>query len=244
MNLATGATPFASSDLGPELGIGYHLFDNLNDGAYGNEYSWIGGNDNPYPDAFAGIDLGSVAVSNIQSIAFGRSNVLAGDAGCGGEVCLDRWMGLYTLQYTQVSRPSNNLDLETTGNPTTGWVEIGTLDYGPSEGPGTNFNNTWQRHRYNFTPVSATGIRLIVPGTGIGGGTAIDEIELYNQAGPYVPPPPAPDVLEIVVLAPTRLPGMATMVTSSTKKFRRMGRLCPTISRWHPTEPRRLPAAT
>ena len=121
-NLATGANPFASSDYGEENGLSYHLVDNLNDGAYGNEYSWIGGAPefNPYDDAFAGIDLGNTPISNVQSIAFGRSNVLTGDAGCGGTVCLDRWMGLYTLQYTQVSRPSNNLDLATTGNARNG----------------------------------------------------------------------------------------------------------------------------
>ena len=41
-NLATGATAFTSSDLGPEIGIGFHLATSINDGAYGNSFSWIG----------------------------------------------------------------------------------------------------------------------------------------------------------------------------------------------------------
>ncbi len=203
-NLSIGATAFASGSLGEEYGLTYHFIENLNDGAYGNAFSWIGGDPefNPYDDAFAGIDLGNTAVAHIQSIAFGRSNVLGGDNCNAGTVCTDRHLGLYTLQYTQVARPSNNLDLSTTGNALTGWVDIGTLDYVASDGPGTNFNNTWQRHRFNFTPVSATGIRLVVPVTGMNGGTAIDEIELYDTAGPYVPPPPAPDVVDIHPVAP------------------------------------------
>jgi hypothetical protein len=194
-NLALGRTPFATSELGPQLGLPYHFITNLNDGFYGNAYSWIGADDNPFPETFAGIDLGANPVSNIQSIAFGRSNVLSGDV-CGG-ICTDRHLGFYTLQYTQVANPSSNLGLETTGNPANGWSDIGTLDYGDSDGAGTNYNRTWERHRYNFNPVSATGVRLVVPSTGLGGGTAIDEIELYNEAGPFVPPPPPPPPMRI-----------------------------------------------
>jgi len=196
-NLSLEGTAFATSELGPELGIDYHYIENLNDGFYGNEYSWIGGDDNPFFETFAGIDLGATPHANVQSIAFGRSNVLSGDNGCGGAVCLDRHLGFYTLEYTQVPNPSFDLDFDTTGNPVTGWAEIGTLEYGESDGLGTNYNNTWQRHRYNFDPVDATGIRLIVPGTGIGGGTAIDEIELYDVPGEFTPPPPPPAAIEI-----------------------------------------------
>ena len=193
-NLATNATPFANGELGPELNIGFHVIDNLNDGFYGNAYSWIGGTSNEYPEPFAGVDFGATPVANIQSLAFGRSNVLGGDA-CG--VCVDRHQGLYTLQYTRVPNPSSRLDLDATGNASTGWVSIGTLEYGPSDGPGTNYNQTWIRHRYNFDPVNATGLRLIVPATGLGGGTAVDEIEVFDAPGGFVPPPlpPAPVVL-------------------------------------------------
>jgi hypothetical protein len=188
---ANGAVPFAHSDLGPEIGVAYHMAENLNDGFYGNGFSWICGDDNPFfPDQFAGIDLGATPVT-VQSMAFGRSNVLNGDP-CGGGVCTDRQLGMYVLQYTQVPNPSSDLDLIDTGNPASGWDEIGTLDYGPSEGLGTLYNNTWLRHRYNFDPVSATGMRLVVPGTGAGGGTAIDEIELYDEPGDLVEPPEPP----------------------------------------------------
>ena len=176
---SSGAVAFASSDLGPEIGTTYHVTENLNDGSYGNEYSWIGGS---APDSFAGIDLGTTPVANIQSIAFGRSNVLDGDS-CGGGVCTDRHMGLYTIQYTQVASPSGNLNLSFTGDPATGWAQIGTVDYGQSEGFGTLYDRTWLRHRYNFNPVDATGLRILVPETGSANGSAIDEIELYDVPG-------------------------------------------------------------
>ena len=194
-NLALGGVPFATSDLGPELGLPYHITDNLNDGSYGNEFSWIGGDDNPFPEAFAGIDLG-VKPLTLQSVAFGRSNVLTGDV-CGGGVCIDRHQGFYSLQYTQVPNPSNDLDMDLTNNPVNGWAEIGILEYGESDGEGTNYNNTWLRHRYNFDQVGATGIRIVVPGSGLTEGTAIDEIELYADPGEFVPPPPPPPIISL-----------------------------------------------
>lgn len=192
VNLATGATAFSSSDLGPELGISFHVAANLNDGLYGSSYTWIGGDVNPFtPDAFAGIDFGAL-VPNVQSIALSRNNALS-------VPFTDRHMGLYRLQYTQVPNPSHpRLSLGTTGNPATGWAEIGTLDYGPTSGEGTNYDKTWRRHRFNFDPVHATAVRLIVPGTGLSNGTAIDEIEVFDVAGDYVPPPPPPPPFEIV----------------------------------------------
>ena len=39
-----GTVPFASSDLGPLLGIPFHVAANLNDGLYGNSHSWISAN--------------------------------------------------------------------------------------------------------------------------------------------------------------------------------------------------------
>jgi hypothetical protein len=198
-NLALNGTPFGSGELGPELGIDYHFIDNLNDGSYGNAFSWIGGSSDPFFEPFAGIDLGATPVPNLQSIAFGRSNVLTGDV-CGGGVCTDRHAGFYSLQYTQFPNPSSDLELELTGNPSNGWAEIGTLDYGASDGGGTNFNETWLRHRYNFDPVNATGIRLVVPPA-----TAIDEIELYNTPGDFVPPPPPPPPFVITPAAGFRI---------------------------------------
>ncbi|MDG2383768.1 MAG: hypothetical protein P8N76_18995 [Pirellulaceae bacterium] len=188
-NLATGAIPFASSDLGPELGIPFHVAGNLNDQIYGNSNSWIGGDNNPSdPLAFAGIDFGAV-VNDVQSIAFGRDNLAA---------FTDRSQGLYSLQYTQVASPSGNLGLAVTGDPGSGWADLGTLDYGASEGHSSNYNQTFVRHRFNFDAIAASGLRLVVPATGIGGGTAIDEIEVYNVAGDVVDPPPPPSPFDII----------------------------------------------
>lgn len=191
VNLATGATPFALDDFEA------NLISNLNNGTYGNNSSWIGDGDLGSEGPFAGIDFGGTPLSDVQSIAFGRSNVSSGDV-CGVGVCMDRWDGLYALQYTQVADPSLNLGLVTTGDPTTGWVEIGTLEYVGSVGQGSLFRDPWVRHRYNFDPVDATGVRLIVPRTGgFTGGTAIDEIELYDVAGLVQPPLDPPPTIQI-----------------------------------------------
>jgi hypothetical protein len=167
-----GAIPFTSSDLGPELGIPFHVAANLNDEIYGNSNSWIGGGTNPFPAPFAGISLDGAFT--LQSIAFGRDN--------GPSFLGDRALGLYTLQYTTVAGPGAS-------TPDASWTTIGTLNY--LGAGGVNFSSPALRHRFNFSPVAnVTGVRLLVPGTGIGGGTAIDEIELYEAAGVVVPPPP------------------------------------------------------
>lgn len=178
VNLATGATAFAQ-DVIAGGGFSGHQIAHLNDGAYGNDFSWIG----DASPSFAGISFAES--TSVQSVAFGRSNVLSGDP-CDSGVCTDRHMDTYTLQYTTVANP----DAATADS---NWTLIGTLTYGASDGVGTNYNNTWQRHRYNFDPVGATGIRIGVAN----GGTAIDEIELYADAGDFVPPPPPPPPFDI-----------------------------------------------
>lgn len=167
-NVATGATPFALD----EYGAGVHLISNLNDLLYGNNESWLGNGATGSEGPFAGISFGTTSRA-VSSIAFGRDN--------GGEATqyVDRWIGLYKLQYTQVANPHANLGLTTTGNPSTGWVTIGTLDY--QSAGGQNFAAPYLRHRYDFNTVTATGVRLIVPATGAAAGTAIDEIELYGS---------------------------------------------------------------
>lgn len=163
-NLSAGATPYALD----ELGLGTHFIVNLNDLSYGNASSWIGGGATGAEGPFAGISFGATT-NTVRSIAYGRDNL-------GAQT--DRTLGIYTLQYTQVANPDTNLGLLTTGNPATGYATIGTLDY--QSAGGATFTSPTRRHRYEFTPVTATGLRLMVPGTGIAGGTAIDEIELYN----------------------------------------------------------------
>jgi hypothetical protein len=159
MNLARqpGVTPFVIDSL---AGYPIHDFTHLNDGVYGNANSWIGNSGNP---GYAGLCFGGLFT--IQSIAFGRDNLGAYD---------DRTFGLYTLQYTRVASPGPATAF--TGNADTGWATIGTLDY---QRAGTGlFANPSRRHRFTFTPVAATGIRLLVPGTGMGNGTCIDELEV------------------------------------------------------------------
>ena len=177
-NLATGATPFADSELS-----GFsHFTVEANDGFYGNASSWISGGTGGPDGFFIGIDLGAAPI-DVNRIAFGRSNVLLGDV-CGG-VCVDRNLGLYTLQFTQFPNPDETL--VTTGDPATGWADIGTLDY-VSGGVTPNFDFPHQRHLYEFDAVSATGLRLVVPFGGLVLGTAIDDIELYHVSSAAVVP--------------------------------------------------------
>jgi hypothetical protein len=159
MNLARqpGAAPFVIDSL---AGYPIHDYLHLDDGVYGNGNSWIGNSGNP---GYAGIRFGGLFT--ISSFAFGRDNL---------GVYSDRTLGLYTLQYTRVATPG--VATTFTGNPATGWATIGTLNY---QGAGSGlFANPSRRHRYSFDPVQSTGIRLLVPSTGIGSGICIDELEV------------------------------------------------------------------
>ena len=164
---ANGATAFGTSEHPAPV----HAVAHANDGLYGNGNSWLPMLDGSDPSPFIGISVGS-ATTSLQSIAFGRDN--------GGEAhtYADRWSGLYTLQYTQVPDPDNT---------TVGWTDIGTLDY-QSPAHGLGFDQPWLRHRFNFDPVDATGVRILSPT-----GNAIDELELYEMPGtvydyPVIPP--------------------------------------------------------
>jgi len=107
---------------------------------------------------------------------------------CGGQVD-DRFAGLYTLQFT--------------ANGGTDWTTVGTLDYGANDDvvPGGDFTGYF-RHEYGVStdsggPIVANGIRLLVPGIGLGGGTDIDEIEVY---GSVIPEPSSAVLLGLGVL--------------------------------------------
>ena len=159
MNLARqpGAAPFVIDSL---EGFSIHNFVGLTDGVYGNGNSWIGNSGSP---GYAGVRFGGQFA--IGGFAFGRDNL-----GLYG----DRTLGAYTLQYTRVASPGTGTAF--TGNAGTGWANIGTLDY---QGAGAGlFSAPSRRHRFTFTPVAATGLRLLVPGTGISAGICIDELEV------------------------------------------------------------------
>jgi hypothetical protein len=168
-NLAreAGASPFVINSL---AGFPIHNVVGLTDGVYGNGNSWIGNSGNP---GYAAVRL--AGVRTVSSLAFGRDN--QGTLG-------DRTLGLYTVQYTEVASPDTTTTA--TGDSKTGWKTIGTLNY-QSAGSGL-FSNPSRRHRFTFNPVEATAIRLLVPATGIGGGTCIDELEIN-------PPETAGDVV-------------------------------------------------
>jgi hypothetical protein len=192
-NLSTGAgaAPFSSSDLGPELGIQFHVVANLNDGLYGNSNSWIGGNLPPgVPAPFAGVKLGGFFY--VTGFAIGRDNgngafddSSVGTDACGGQ-CDDRSLGTYKVQITRVSNPGASTP--ETGDAASGWQTIATLNYQSSDdtAPGGSFTS-YLRHEFEIAagvdPVLATGLRIVVPATGLGGGTAIDEIEIYGTIG-------------------------------------------------------------
>jgi hypothetical protein len=173
---APGATAFTSSD----LGLGVHIAPHLNDGLYGNSNSWIGGDGTP--DPYAAIRL--TTLSTVTSIAFGRDNGNNVSDACGGQ-CADRSLGVYTLQFTSVPTPDGST--ANTGDASTGWQSIGTLNYTANIDaiPGGDFTSYF-RHEFGLgAGVQATGLRLLVPGTGIGPqGTAIDEIEIYGSPVP------------------------------------------------------------
>ena len=143
---------------------------------YGNANSWIGGFSDA-PPAFVGVALGRLAT--ITSFAFGRDN--------GNNVeraqLTDRCLGLYTVQITRVESPS--AATEETGDPATGWATIGSIEYLSTDDAviGGGFT-AYYRHEFEVAQgtagLQATGFRLLVPASGVAGGTAIDEIELYG----------------------------------------------------------------
>jgi autotransporter-associated beta strand protein len=164
-NLARTATAIASSQLGPELGIPFHLIGNINDGLYGNNQSWIAGTaDTVSP--FAGVTFSGAR--HVTSVAWGRDN---GNNTSDGPLqqFTDRATGLYTLQ-------SLNPDDNTT------WETLGTFNYTGNDDAtvGGSFTS-WLRHQYSVATAGgalrSAGIRLMVPPGGFGS-NAIDELEV------------------------------------------------------------------
>ncbi len=194
--VGNGGTSFSSSDLGPQLGVGFHIAANLNDGIYGNSNSWISGDADPGgAPAEAGVTLGGLV--NLTSIAFGRDNgngafdnSSAGSDACGGQ-CNDRSLGIYTLQFTADGGMN--------------WTDIGMLNYASDDDlvPGGGFTSYF-RHEYEVSltggaPIVANGVRIVVPQFGLGVGTAIDEIEVY---GTPVPEPTGAALLLLALAVP------------------------------------------
>jgi hypothetical protein len=188
---ANGATAIASGQLWPWEGgpvdpeNAYHTTANLNDGAYGNAHSWIGAEPEDGVTPYAGV-LFREAVA-LQSFAFGRDNAAS--------ALDDRSSGTYTVQFT------------TDGSS---WTSVGTITLsGPDEDtvPGGGFTS-YLRHGFTLSagtgdPLVASGLRLLVPGTGLAAGVAIDEIEVFGVA---VIPEPAHAGVFLAALSLAALP--------------------------------------
>lgn len=151
-NLATAGIAFALNELGDVP----HTIAGVNDGTYGNASSWIGAT----AESFVGINLGSL--QTISRVAFSRDQ-------SGGFT--DRSLGRYLLQYTTAANPDAS-------TPNGQWISLGTLDYQNAGSP--LFSQPARRHLYGFSPVQATGLRLVTASTG--GIIAIDEIEIYQAS--------------------------------------------------------------
>jgi len=201
---SNGTTPFTSSDLGPVLSIPFHRAVNLNDGLYGNAHSWISANGvggTSDPDPFAGLSF-SAAV-NVSSIAWSRDN---GDSSSEGTF-VDRTVGTYTLQFTTVPAPdATTVD---TGDSSTGWQTIGTLQY--LTGTENAAFTSYLRHRFDLRqaggPINASGLRIKVSD----GNTDLDEIEVNPIPDPI---PPISDFVDI-----TPAPGFNILFDSNEGKY-------------------------
>ncbi len=182
---ANGAVAISSGDLGPQLPVPYHITANINDGFYGNNASWIGGEGNAAP-WYAGVLFPGMV--EITSIAFGRDN---GDLTGENYQLTDRCDGTYNLQYTTDGGAS--------------WFSIGSLTYDQSSGsdtaPGGLFTS-YLRNEYlvgasYLGAILANGLRVEVPSTGMGG-NAIDELEVYGSVVPV--PEPATGALAALAI--------------------------------------------
>ena len=133
-----------------------HTIAHLNDGKYGDNYSWLGAGRPPNsiaPSKFAGVAFKSPVT--VAEIAWGRDNQ---------DKVKDRCLGTYTIQYTKAAAPGKD-------TPDSEWKTVGSVTYNEAT-PAPHL-----RHKYRLTePVIASAIRLLVPSE-----TCIDEIEIYPK---------------------------------------------------------------
>ncbi|MDB6038822.1 MAG: hypothetical protein JWM99_2663, partial [Verrucomicrobiales bacterium] len=165
---SSGTIAFGSS----EFGQGVHFITNVIDGKYGNTHSWISDFTKPDTNAYVGLNFGDTVP--IKTIAWSRDN--GDDTDCCGGKLQDRAIGVYTLQVTQVATPGVNTS--ETGDPATGWVTIGTVNY---KAAGIPFTPSL-RHSFAVSrggaPINATGLRIKVSD----GNMDLDEIEVNPNA--------------------------------------------------------------
>lgn len=162
---SAGTTAIGSSELGLET----HFIPNINDGRYGNTWSWIPDFINGDDDPWVGVAFASLLP--VSSVAWGRDN--GDDTDCCGGQLSDRASGTYTLQFTQVPEPSR--DTPDTGDPASGWATVASVQY---RGGGTASFRHHLRHEFSVRqdgqPIPATGLRLRLSNNQL----AIDEFEV------------------------------------------------------------------
>ena len=211
-NLAVAGTAFAldieNQDLGspatqPTGHGGAHTTTGVNNNTYGNTDAWLAGT----AGSHVGIAL-SGGLQSISSIAYGRDN--------GGEptAYADRHSGVVTVEYTTDAVPSSG------GT----WTTIGTINHYLPDG----IQLGALRSRFDFTPVNATGIRLVTASVGRG----IDELEVYAspQGTPNFATLPlnTPVVMDESIHAQLPLPGAAIAEPAGGDGFYRyVPRFCP-----------------
>ena len=157
---AVGGTPFAIGEFG-----GPHTIAHLNDGLYGNAYSWITGNDGSqartvvlggyYANVF--MSYAGVALSSshyISDIVFGRS---------AANEYQDRFSGEMYIQVTTADRVPDITSADPAADAQ--WTTLGFV----------TATNPYE-HRFALSPaVRATGVRIVTAA-----GNCIDEIAVYG----------------------------------------------------------------
>ena len=107
-NIAPAGTAFAQDLID---GYSAHTIAHLNDGNYGNDYSWIG-MDNAGVSSFAGIDFGGTFTVN--SIAWGRDNTA-------------EFTDRFFRPHTRFNTPRSHRRIASTGDDN--WTTIGAVSY-------------------------------------------------------------------------------------------------------------------
>jgi hypothetical protein len=191
-----GVTAFASSDFTNGITYPQHQISHLNDGVYGNSNSWIAGAD---ASPAAGLDFGTrsaLPAVSLSAFAFSRNE--------GGFTYGDRVTATYTVQYTDVKSSSailagmltgdnypnpptshSGTALAVTGNASTGWETIGTINYASTSPVGSFnpalFNQFAVSDSLGNALLGVTGFRLVGVTTN---DTDIDELQVFGQATP------------------------------------------------------------
>merc|ERR1712203_533469 len=138
---------------------GIHCWANIDDGLLGNEHSWIPevrpGESGPQ---FVGVVFAEP--KNIAGFSISRKGA--------GSCCNDSIAGSYTVQYTLASDAGHE-------TPDSSWTNLGTFS-----------RSTYGFEFFSFCrEIRAAAVRIVVTDSrGEGVFLCIDELEIYEAAGP------------------------------------------------------------